>query len=148
MPRTIPRPVDRTRSACKTTGESRTTDNVFSVDSDLVITGLEVGQIYQLSGYIITDSDAAVDLKLYFKGQTSDMIWSWRGDTTADNPLFNEATTIAAGAGVGSKRVMVVHGTLTPSAGETSIALWWAQNVSSALAATVNAGSFIRCTPV
>jgi hypothetical protein len=123
---------------------SMTTDTTLNKDAQLTITGLASG-FYQVSGMIVFNTNsggAANGLKITLDGDatTALQVVTWqRFSATAAVDALTSTTPVFESAG-GSDNYIVFSGTIRLDSGG-ELAVWVAQNASSATAVEIKTGS-------
>lgn len=141
----------------RTTDLARISTATPADDTQLTLTGLVTGAVYEVSAFLIVDGGITADFLIGWTLPTLS-IFNWITDgpiTSAGSGVFETAVgrqwNAAAGtcafgtAGVGSKSVARPWGYLTAgSGGGSTITLKWSQNSSVATNTTLYTGSALR----
>jgi len=145
---------------------SRTSNNVQAPDPHIQFS-VVAGGVYTVSGYILYDSDAAVDIILSFQspsgtngrwtgyGTGTTVVSGTAGGGTQQNStstwgytLRNEYSDITqtrtfGGLGVGQPQTVMIDATLRVGVNSGAFGLQWSQATSSAIATTVYTDSWL-----
>lgn len=134
----------------KNSDESVTSSTTLQDDNELQI-AVGANKSYAFDAVLYVDTDSTPDFKLAFVVPTAaTVIWSpvWPAGATSTANMIG--TNVVTGSdtpasltidAASEQIIVVVHGSVVTGANSGSLVLRWAQNNSSATAATVKAGS-------
>lgn len=139
-------------AAYKAGDTSRASVTTAAADPDLALT-VEANAVYEVRGYLIYGADPTIDLKLGFTGPSGATFdWNYGGQdgtqTGTSSPLITDSQALGSFAYIlggvtnnAKKMHAKLGGTLRVGSTAGAFSLVWAQQVSSATAVIVYAGS-------
>lgn len=138
------------RHAYKTANTSRTSTTTLAADPHLIVP-VDANAMYELTGLIDFEADAAGDMKFQFTLPASaTMNYTWLSWTAvADlftNNATNNQTTVASigGGGAGVGRGVILQGNVTTAGTAGNLGINWAQNTSSGTATIWHQYSYLK----